>query len=302
MDGDDEARPDWLYPLAPLPAHERVWRHPSEVGQLDWARSEPPLVIGRRLVGAVGVIGGLLTVTMLWAVFSSHAGTGSSATVATSRRSVELLNWVLPRPHQSTLEDVAATVANSTASGSVVATSPGSTTPSSTASAGVPIVASTAPSTIGQPPVVAVRVGSSGMLALTTAAVIADQHDTVVIGLPDGSTTEARIVYADLHGIAVLRLADSDAPRQSPALAIGSEAHDGDAAFVGTDTTPLLISETSAVSFRLSGDARGCAAAGEPVLDGSGKLIGLCQTAADNIVVDVQFVRALQQTLDELGS
>ena len=32
------------YPRAPLPAHERQWRHPSEQGATAWSQSEPPLV------------------------------------------------------------------------------------------------------------------------------------------------------------------------------------------------------------------------------------------------------------------
>ncbi|HQV58560.1 MAG TPA: hypothetical protein PKV27_11140 [Ilumatobacteraceae bacterium] len=282
MEGDDEARLEGLYPLAPLPAHERVWRHPSEVGHIAWAQSEPPVVIGRRLVGVVGVLGGLLTVTVLWAVFSSHAGTNSSATV-TSSRPVKLLNWILPQPSESVAAPVAASVA-----------------PRPSTATESPASASAAVNT-EQHSFIAVRVGSRGTLALTTAAAIADQHD-VVIGLPDGSTSAAHVVFADLHGIAVLRLAHSDGSLTAPGLSIGADARLGASAYVGNDATPLLISEIGDNHFRLSGDAGGCALAGQPVIDDGGRLIGLCAAASDNNVVAVQFVHALQQTMDELGS
>ena len=54
-----------VYPPAPLPAHERVWRHPSEVGQATWQHSEPPIVIGRGLLVTTGAIGCVLGIAVL---------------------------------------------------------------------------------------------------------------------------------------------------------------------------------------------------------------------------------------------
>src|SRR4051812_24727198 len=54
------------YPNAPLPAHERTWRHPSEQGATQWVRSEPPLVVGRGLSVATGTVGAVLAVGLLW--------------------------------------------------------------------------------------------------------------------------------------------------------------------------------------------------------------------------------------------
>lgn len=74
-DNDEQGHP------APLPAHERAWRHPSEMGEQAWLRSEPPLVIGRGLSAAAGAIGGLLAMAVLWTMLPTEAGRSAVATV-----------------------------------------------------------------------------------------------------------------------------------------------------------------------------------------------------------------------------
>lgn len=80
VEGDDNQE----YPPAPLPAHERMWRHPSEVGHATWLRTEPPLTIGRGLSAATGAIGLVLAAALLWAVLPTHAGTVTIAAPTTS--------------------------------------------------------------------------------------------------------------------------------------------------------------------------------------------------------------------------
>jgi hypothetical protein len=53
------------YPLAPLPVHERTWRHPSEVGRANWESTEPPVAIGRGLFITTTAIGFVLGVAVL---------------------------------------------------------------------------------------------------------------------------------------------------------------------------------------------------------------------------------------------
>lgn len=67
---DDDA-----YPVAPVPKHERSWRHPSEVGQQVWVHTEPPMTVGRGVLVSVVAMGGLLVVGALWVVLSANAGT-----------------------------------------------------------------------------------------------------------------------------------------------------------------------------------------------------------------------------------
>lgn len=70
---------DERYPRAPVPPHERTWRHPSEVGHAQWQRTEPPAVIGRGLLTSVCVLGSLIAIGVMWAVLTTDPG-------ATARR------------------------------------------------------------------------------------------------------------------------------------------------------------------------------------------------------------------------
>ncbi|MEO5900828.1 MAG: PDZ domain-containing protein [Ilumatobacteraceae bacterium] len=67
------------YPGAPVPRHERIWRHPSEMGESMWQRTEPPLSIGRGLLVTSGAIGGLLALAVLWAMLPTNPGAGANA-------------------------------------------------------------------------------------------------------------------------------------------------------------------------------------------------------------------------------
>lgn len=75
-------RGDEAYPPAPVPAHERAWRHPSEIGAEAWRRSEPPLSIGRGLFLVTATCCATLGATLAWATLSTHSGRISSASAA----------------------------------------------------------------------------------------------------------------------------------------------------------------------------------------------------------------------------
>ena len=70
-DGGDDAfgRDAAGYPVAPLPKHERQWRHPSEIGQQAWVMSEPPIALGRGLLVTTGAIGCAIGLAILWMLF-----------------------------------------------------------------------------------------------------------------------------------------------------------------------------------------------------------------------------------------
>ena len=76
-----DAADEPYYAAAPLPAHERTWRHPSEVGQLNWESTEPPLAIGRGLFLTTTAIGFVLGIAMLLLL----APMGDSDLAATAR-------------------------------------------------------------------------------------------------------------------------------------------------------------------------------------------------------------------------
>jgi S1-C subfamily serine protease len=75
------------YPHAPLPAHERTWRHPSEQGATAWIRSEPPLVVGKGLSVATGTVGAVLAIGLLWLMVPhDNRGGGGLAEVSSTVR------------------------------------------------------------------------------------------------------------------------------------------------------------------------------------------------------------------------
>lgn len=73
------------YPVAPLPAHERAWRHPSELGQAQWALTEPPVVIGRGLLATTGVLGCTLGIAALWLLLPGGLDQGPVAAPTVAR-------------------------------------------------------------------------------------------------------------------------------------------------------------------------------------------------------------------------
>ncbi|MFZ9482430.1 MAG: hypothetical protein ACO3AV_05995 [Ilumatobacteraceae bacterium] len=72
---------DEAYPPAPVPAHERAWRHPSEVGAEAWRRSEPPLSIGRGLLVVTTTCCLTLGAALTWATLDTHPGGLSAAAI-----------------------------------------------------------------------------------------------------------------------------------------------------------------------------------------------------------------------------
>lgn len=64
-DASQDAADEPGYPLAPLPVHERAWRHPSEMGRESWEATEPPVAIGRGLFLATTAIGFVLGMAVL---------------------------------------------------------------------------------------------------------------------------------------------------------------------------------------------------------------------------------------------
>ena len=91
---DDSGDP--LYPAAPVPAHERTWRHPSEVGKAAWELSEPPVAIGRGLLVTTGAIGSVLGVAVLWLLSPMSGSAPTASPTATSSVAVVRTTEVAP--------------------------------------------------------------------------------------------------------------------------------------------------------------------------------------------------------------
>lgn len=284
--GPEEWSDEELEPLAPLPAHERRWRHPSEVGAHEWQVTEPPLVIGRGLMLATSVVSGLLVFAVLWTTLPTRAGRG---TVESARSTYVSLG-------ADSVLDLAGSSQEtvSLADGLATASQPGgdaggpdgterpravTTAPRRPLAAPVPTVQlrHTSPDettvVAAGPAMVAVPV-NGGTLLVTTAPAVAE-GTTVEIEYASGSTGQAEVLLVDeRHGLAVL------APDPTQSLVEESfEVADG--AAVGDQLTVLGAPEVEIVV-----GSGGLAAAefeadesvpeGAPVVNDAGQLVALC--------------------------
>lgn len=184
------------YPGAPVPRHERQWRHPSEMGAAHWERSEPPLALGRALLATTGVIGALLAVGILWVMLPS----GPDDDVA------------VEGPLQATTEvagsDPRTTLATATTTTIV---RPTTTSPSST-EAPVPPVATVALRRESPAPAVAAVVAAGSLVVTTARAIDGELAEQIDIQLADGSVASASVLLVDARsGLAVLTLPDGSA-------------------------------------------------------------------------------------------
>ena len=270
-------------PPAPLPSHERIWRHPSEIGQQAWQQTEPPLAIGRGLTAATGVVGGVLGVVLLWTMLTTEAGRGA---VATARSTIVTLT---EGNFGSDLVTQISTSLPPASTTSIPARPTSATVPStrpipaveSLIKTPVPtwIVHSTsspAKATSGSDPgrtlpVLAVPV-NHGALAITTAQAV--NHDqTVHLELTDGTRADARVLFVDERtGLAVL------APQVShPTLAftVAAAIEPGDQlTFLGGDTTTTTVGPDGSIAGTWSDDPS--IPEGTPVVNQRGELVALC--------------------------
>lgn len=284
-DWDDEEQ----YPPAPVPAHERGWRHPSEMGAHAWVQSEPPLALGRGLGMATGAVGAMLALAVLWAMLPTHAGRSAVVSVRST---------LAPQP--SGLLDQTTTAAIATSTTTARSTTSASTEPERSNRT------TTVPATT-RPPMptyavnqhtevelgaVAVAVDGGNLVITTANAVAAD--NTVELVLPNGTVETATVLLVDQRsGLAVL----------SP------EAADGVTGFVvaggvkSGDTVTVYGDEPTDVSVGDGGlDASALDAStireGTPVVNTDGKLVALCSHGQDGMVmVPLDNLDALRRAL-----
>ena len=270
-DGAPDDAPDSRdYPPAPLPAHERQWRHPSEVGRAVWTHTEPPITIGRGLLVTTGAIGGLLSLAVLWAMLPS-AGRGSQAapTVVTSRANDPSSSGITARP-----ETFVATSLDTR----VPSTSPVETGPLS-----APASANSTTTTLDRPEgtvgtqgselvetPVAVGIGDS--LVITTARAVRGRTSMTVTGA-DGQQHDATVLMVDTHlGLAVL----SADPATATAYGIGPAANPGDVVMVMGATPASANVGVDALGHLTLDSWAAKMAEGTPVVNADGLLVGMC--------------------------
>jgi hypothetical protein len=289
---DDDALEPGAYPPAPLPPHERSWRHPSELGTANWSHLDPPLTIGRGLLIATGAIGGLLSIAVLWAMLPS-AGRGSLASPTAVTSTANDLAALVSSPRADTL--VASTLARS---GSTVLTSvPRATTSVPARSTPSSVVTSTLdPRDRTQDdddlPPVAVAVGDT--MVITTARA-AQGHTFVTVTGSDGQPHDVTVLMVDRDlGVAVL---SPEAAAMTASYAIAPAAADGDAVTVLT-SAPISTNVHVDAKGRLTIDAWDKSIAeGTPVVNANGLLVGMCSHGASGpMLVNVANLASLLDT------
>ena len=240
--GPDDAYPDDSYGPAPQPPHERMWRHPSEVGFATVTlQALTPIDIGRRGRGLVG--------------FSCIAG---SILIS------GLLLILIPRSgHQSTSDIVALTNADL-----------------HVAAVDSHLSASTA---------MGIILFNNQILVTTVAAL--GELETVSVQLPDHSNNTANLVHIFPNsGIAVLQIEQQFDPltflrtvSRTSGIKYSQGFTSGQVVTVLLENPKrLIIDETSdqmMITLRSGDDNKidiSAFAEGAPVVDQSGRLVGLC--------------------------
>ena len=240
--GPDDAYPDDSYGPAPQPPHERMWRHPSEVGFATVTlQALTPIDIGRRGRGLVG--------------FSCIAG---SILIS------GLLLILIPRSgHQSTSDIVALTNADL-----------------HVAAVDSHLSASTA---------MGIILFNNQILVTTVAAL--GELETVSVQLPDHSNNTANLVHIFPNSrIAVLQIEQQFDPltflrtvSRTSGIKYSQGFTSGQVVTVLLENPRrLIIDETSdqmMITLRSGDDNKidiSAFAEGAPVVDQSGRLVGLC--------------------------
>jgi hypothetical protein len=298
-----EGNDDELYPTAPLPAHERQWRHPSEMGAQAWTASEPPLTIGRGLTAVTGTIGVALALAVLWTMLPTHAGRTAISVRSTVANA--LLFPTAPSP---------ATVATPLTVDTTPPTKPTTTTAlraPTTVKAPAPlptyaVAAPGTPSTDPTPPAVAVAV-NNGSLVLTTANAVS-AGNTVALVAPGGGTEEAKVLLVDQrNGFAVL---SHDAGASTDAFTVAADLEPGDRlTFYGAAGVVGVVQPDGSITTNSDPEATTGAPStpdlpeGTPVVNQRGELVALCSHDDDGpMLVTLSNLDALRRALDHTSS
>jgi putative serine protease PepD len=287
---------DEQYEVAPLPAHERVWRHPSEMGEQAWLHSEPPLAIGRGLTMATGTIGCVLALAVLWTMLPTQAGRSANSSVrATSALRTD-----------DTVATLQAGVSSITEADAPVVTA--SSPLSSGAITAVPQQTSAVATTVAPQLTYQVQQGTEvsevaiavavhgGSLVVTTAQAVTADH-TVDLMLPDGSIAAAQVLFVDdRSGLAVLA-PHTASGTMAFVVAAGIESGD-ELTFLGLDAerTVTVPDDLTVAADWLDGEPT---VEGAPVVNQRGELVALCShnDAGETRLVRLDNLDQLQQAL-----
>lgn len=257
------------FPRAPLPPHERTWRHPSELSPSAMPVGRP---FGRTTLIGTSVVGVVLVFGLMQLLLPRPGGSGvaTEATQAASRRQA-LASTV---PSTATLRRSTAFASTSAAS---TAPTPTSTPTTADRPALLEAVSTVVLLTTGNR--AAVPIGD-GRQAITTAGRLR-KDDAIDVRLGDGSAVLAVVVAVDSEAnVAVLALT---APAEGAPPDVATEAPEsGDRVYVGCtspDDGVLERTEDGIVIEMATAPDEGA-----PVLNSEGALLGLATTDANGVV------------------
>ncbi len=301
-------------PPAPVPRHEREWRHPSELGRPELATFETRSV-SKSALAVAGFTGVALSLVLGRVLIPS--GGGDAAQVAdiastSSARSVTATLVVPSSPVVSTTIKVA----------ELTTTVPGAVEPVATPSP--PPTAEAVPGTVTEPSVATLsnpepRIGAAvvsigdtdhlgvlwnGRHAIATTGA-GELGATLSLRLRDGSTLDS-IVVAEDAGLVLLELVE---PTQADEVATAWPHPDGDARYIGTDgrVSSVVVEPGTDGVYSLDNGAIGeghSVRQGTPVIDGEGRFIGMCAPGPDGVTTLVSWtpVESLMARADQLGA
>jgi S1-C subfamily serine protease len=269
---DDDAVGAGDYPPAPLPPHERAWRHPSELGMATWTHSEPPLTIGRGLLVMTGAIGGLLSLAVLWAMLPTPGrGQFADPTVISSAAD-DLPSLTLSiRADTFVATSVDDRLPSTTLREGPLNAPPSQQNPTTSLSRPQATV-STQRATFVEAPPMAVGVGDS--MVITTARAVHEGRTSITVIGADGQPHIATVERVDRDiGLAVLSF---DAAVMTRSYGIGAAPAAGDVVTV-QGATPTDANVIVDADGRLRLDKwTSSMAEGTPVVDADGLLVGMC--------------------------
>ena len=287
-DAAGDASNDGWYPPAPLPEHERTWRHPSEIGNAVWVHTETPITIGRGLLLTTGAIGGLLSLAVLWAMLPS-AGRGGGAAPTAVTSTAKGLSGVSITIRPETLVATSIAVDLPTTSFRTESTStPASEEVTNTTFARTPSTEGTQTSQLETAPV-AVGIGDS--LIVTTARAV-EGRTSITLTDANGQAHDATVLMVDAHlGLALL---SANASAMTTSYGIGPEASPGDTVTImGATPTSATVSVDADGHLTLDGWADSTAE-GTPVVNADGQLVGICSHGSSGpVLVSVANVGAM---------
>lgn len=305
---------------APLPPHERTWRHPSEIGFSTLATmNATPINIGRNgrtLIGAVSVAGVVLSVVVVLALRPDSVTTNPHDVIAltnshlriaslenSDRLAVENRTGSVPVDNRTqrppSIPPILPTLPLLSFGSHLIETarSMSGIEPSATTSPETPasIAQSSTPPTAPSRAMGVLSV--SGRHILTTTAAVAGV-DSIDVRLPDGRVVRGELLSAlpELH-IAVLSVADESKTSSSGAdlnvrgLGIAGSAFDLGQPVMALIETPkeFVVGETlddivvALVSHTATDFDPMDIAEGTPLVSKTGHLIGLCTHEAGQL-------------------